>query len=277
MPFNRIKASLLRKTSPWESKVGGQPYLPQNTPWPTAPDGRELFFLAQINFADMPPLSPFPSQGILQFYLNDDDLYGMDFDDGENQDTFRVLYHRDLIRDESQLHSGMPMLRDYDDLLPHHPDESYPLVFEAAEEVAAMTDYRFYQHFGTDFFQQFGEQEWTVMDEFGKAVRPQGHKIGGYAYFTQDDPRRKEDPMLLLFQLDSDQLMDLIRAMGVQPFLFPGKGPPPHWIFQGCCTIGTVCRRAVQRTSRSVLHRCFTGFGNPVYIWIVHRVNISRK
>ena len=48
-----------------------------------------------------------------------------------------------------------------------------------AEEVAAMTDYRFYEQFGTEFFQQFGEKEWDVMDEFGKAVRPQGHKIGG--------------------------------------------------------------------------------------------------
>ena len=31
-----------------------------------------------------------------------------------------------------------------------------------------------------------------------------GHRIGGYAEFTQEDPRSTEDPMELLFQLDTD-------------------------------------------------------------------------
>ena len=172
----------------------------------------------------MPPLPPFPTQGIMQFFINDDDLYGMDFDDGENPDTFRVLYHAEVTQNEAVLQTKFPMLRDFDDLLPHHPDESYPLTFALAEEVVPITDYQFYQHFGADFFRQFGEKEWDVMDEFGKAVRPQGHKIGGYAYFTQDDPRRPDDPMLLLFQLDSDELMDLMWGdMGVGHFFIREK------------------------------------------------------
>lgn len=222
--FIRATAQQSRNTQLWESKVGGQPYLPKGVTWPTAPDGRELFFLAQLNFAEMPPLPPFPTQGIVQFFINDDDLYGMDFDDGENPDTFRVLFHPEVAQNESVLQTKFPMLRDFDDLLPHHPDESYPLTFALAEEVVPITDYQFYQHFGADFFRQFGEKEWDVMDEFGKAVRPQGHKIGGYAYFTQDDPRRSDDPMLLLFQLDSDELMDLMWGdMGVGHFFIREK------------------------------------------------------
>ncbi|MCE7926781.1 MAG: DUF1963 domain-containing protein [Haliscomenobacteraceae bacterium CHB4] len=221
--FIRATAEKSRATRPWESKVGGQPYLPKAHPWPTAPDGRELFFLAQLNFAEMPPLEPFPSSGIVQFFILDDDLYGMNFDDGENQDTFRVLYHPEVVQNEADLHTSSPMLRDYEEL-PHHPDESYPLKFSLEEEVAPITDYQFDQIFGADFFRQFGEKEWDVMDEFGKAVRPQGHKIGGYAYFTQDDPRRAADPMLLLFQLDSDELMDLMWGdMGVGHFFIREK------------------------------------------------------
>ena len=159
----------------------------------------------------------------MQFFILDDDLYGMDFEDGENQDTFRVLFHSQVVQDESVLQTKFSMLRDFDEL-PHHPDESYPLKFSLEEEVVPLTAYRFYEHFGQDFFRQFGEKERDVMDEFGKAVRPQGHKIGGYAYFTQDDPRRADDPMLLLFQLDSDELMDLMWGdMGVGHFFIREK------------------------------------------------------
>lgn len=223
-PFIRVSSEPARPLALWESKVGGLPYLPKGVPFPTAPDGRELFFLAQLNFAEMPALAPFPTQGMVQFYIQDDDLYGMDFDDGENADTFRVLYHPKVEKKETALQTKFPVLRDYDDLLPHHPEESYPLKFALAEEVAAVTDYQFFEKFGQDFFQQFGEKEWDVLEEYGKMVRPHGHKIGGYAYFTQDDPRRPSDPMLLLFQLDSDEPMDLMWGdMGVGHFFIREK------------------------------------------------------
>lgn len=222
-PFIRVNAQPERATSWWESKVGGLPYLPKGTDWPTAPDGSALAFLAQLNFADMPRLAPFPERGILQFYINDDDLYGMDFDDGACADTFRVLFFPEPVPDESALQTQPSTRTDYD-LLPHHPEVSHPLTFALAEEVAPMTDYRFWQIFGTDFFRQFGEQEWDLQETFGRAVRSQGHKVGGYAFFTQDDPRRADDPMLLLFQLDSDEGMDLMWGdMGVGHFFIREK------------------------------------------------------
>jgi uncharacterized protein YwqG len=172
----------------------------------------------------MPPLAPFPNQGIVQFFINNDDLYGMDFDDGENPDTFRVRSYPEIITNEAGLQQNAGPQRDYEDLLPHHPEESFPLVFGLGEEVVPITDYRFYQHFGGDFFRQFGEQEWDIMGIFEKSVRAQGHKVGGYAYFTQDDPRRPDDPMLLLFQLDSDEQMDLMWGdMGVGHFFIREK------------------------------------------------------
>jgi uncharacterized protein YwqG len=222
-PFIRAVSLAARELPLWASKVGGMPYLPKNTPYPAAPDGRELFFLAQINFAEMPPLAPFPERGILQFYINDDDLYGMDFDDGENPDTFRVLYFPEVITDEKQLHTPVSMLRDYEDL-PHHPDECYPLVFGHADEPAPVSDYRFWQYMGQDFFQKHGKKEWELLEAYNKAVPAQGHKVGGYAYFTQDDPRKPDDPMLLLFQLDSDEMMDLMWGdMGVGHFFIREK------------------------------------------------------
>ncbi|MEZ4927992.1 MAG: DUF1963 domain-containing protein, partial [Saprospiraceae bacterium] len=46
--FIRVKSQDTRKTRLWESKVGGQPYLPKNASWPCNVDGEELYFLAQI-------------------------------------------------------------------------------------------------------------------------------------------------------------------------------------------------------------------------------------
>lgn len=217
-PYLRLRAQAQRPTSWWESKVGGLPYLPKGVPYPTAADGRPLFLLVQINFADMPALAPFPTSGIVQFYINDDEMYGMDFDDGENQANFRVLYFPAPLGKEQDLQTDLTLPTDYD-LLPHHPEHSYPLVFEWAEELVPITDYQFWQHFGHDFFLQFGEREWDVQDAAGRAIRSDGHKVGGYAYFTQDDPRRPDDPMLLLLQLDSDEGMDLMWGdMGVGHF-----------------------------------------------------------
>jgi uncharacterized protein YwqG len=173
--FIRATSQAPRTTKLWESKVGGQPYLPKGMPWPTAPDGRALFFLAQINFAETPALEPFPKKGIVQFFINDDDLYGMDFDDGENPDTFRVLFHAEVKEDATQLQTKSPPTEWEEELLPHHPDECYPLIFGLGEEVVPISDYQFYQHFGSDFFRQFGAEEWDIMGQLEKAVRSQGH------------------------------------------------------------------------------------------------------
>jgi len=217
-PFIRVKPQPARACKPWESKIGGAPYLPAGGQLPLGPDGDPLYFLGQINFAEIPALEPFPNKGLVQFFISDDDLYGMDIDEWEKQETFRVVFYPEVHQEEVSLQKVAPETRDYE-LLPHHPETEHPLQFELAEEYAPITDYRFFEHFGQNFFEQFGEEEWTLTDEYGKAVNPQGHKIGGYAYFTQDDPRSSADPLLLLFQLDSDEMMDLMWGdMGVGHF-----------------------------------------------------------
>lgn len=223
--FIRVKPAPEKNAKPWESKIGGSPYMPKGAVWPTGPEGAPLFFLAQINFAQLPADAPdyFPRKGIVQFFIADDDLYGMDFDDGENQDTFRVVYYADVTENASTLETKSPSTDDYG-YLPHHPEASHPLGFVMENEFCPMTDYQFWQTFGAGFFQQFGEQEWSIQEQYGKDVRSDGHKIDGYAYFTQDDPRRAEDPMILLLQIDSDEMMDLMWGdMGVGHFFIREK------------------------------------------------------
>lgn len=223
LPFVRFKPGKAQNTTPWQSKIGGMPYLPKGTAWPVTPDGQPLYFLAQINFSEAPALSPFPEKGMLQFYINDDDLYGMDFDDGEVQDTFRVLYFPEVLQNRGDLQPDLKIADGYE-LLPHHPEHSHLLSFEVGQEIAPACDYRFAERMGSGFFEQFGDKEWELLDAYNKIAQAQGHKFGGYAYFTQDDPRSAEDPMLLLLQIDSDELMDLMWGdMGVGHFFIREK------------------------------------------------------
>jgi uncharacterized protein YwqG len=207
--FIRIRADRHRETRPWESKIGGVPYQPKAETPPLGSRGQPLHFLAQLNFAEMPPLSPFPDQGIVVFYIDDAPLFGFNPDDSGSQSDYRVLFFPEVIQDADALRTDHPLDRPYE-YLPHHPEQSFPLLFEPSEEVAPVTDYHFWERFGQDFFQRFGTSSWDVLEAYEKLVRAEGHKVGGYAYFTQDDPRTSSDPHVLLFQLDSDQPMDLM-------------------------------------------------------------------
>ena len=67
----------LEDTKPWESKLGGCPYLEDIEQYPKGTDGGPMMFLAQINLAEMPPLPEFPHEGLLQFYVENDGCYGL--------------------------------------------------------------------------------------------------------------------------------------------------------------------------------------------------------
>ena len=203
---------------PWKSRFGGNPYLPKDTAWPVSPEGQQLFFLAQINFAEMPPLSPFPSKGILQFYIDDDDLYGLSETDLFKQDYFRVLYFPEVIEDPAKLTADFSFLRSFEDL-PVYPGQSFGMEFHLGEECVSVSDYHFPLHFGEGFFAGFGEAQWEIFEWYAHEVSSEGHKVGGYAHFAQQDPRRAEDNLVLLFQMDTDAEMECMWGdMGTAKF-----------------------------------------------------------
>lgn len=210
-------------TTWWQSKTGGLPYLPKGVEFPTTLEGKELFFLAQINFTEVPRLRPFPESGILQFYINDDEWYGADPLHPSSGYNFRVLYFEQVLTDEKLLERDFSWLRNYNDL-PLDPDKSYPLEFELQEEVVPLSDYQFVKLLGDDFFVPFGDRQWEIMDAYTKMNNSGGHKMGGYAFFAQQDPRyRLTEPLgsswELLFQLDSDPRINCMWGdMGVGNF-----------------------------------------------------------
>lgn len=230
-PFIELLPQPRRETLPWESKVGGFPYLPLGMDYPKAPDGAPLWLLAQLNLEEMPVLPPFPEKGLLQFFIYDDGYYGLNMEDPFDQSRFRVLYHAEVRKEEALLERDFHFLGEAR-FLPIEAGVSYPLEFRYGYELAPPTDYQFDQLLGEGFFEAFGEGQWEIRSRYSRAVLSSRHKVGGYAFFCQEDPRNPEDPMDLLFQLGSSgQFNCMWGDMGVANFF--------------------ICREALQRADFS--------------------------
>jgi len=92
--------------TPGGTRIGGPVWLAAGEAWPADPEGRPMSFLAQVDFAELPPLPDYPTSGVLQFFLARDDLYGANFEKPE-AGKFRVIW-REKLGGPGRLHSGRP-------------------------------------------------------------------------------------------------------------------------------------------------------------------------
>lgn len=218
-----------RTTTVFDSKLGGVPYLPKSMEYPTVREGelagRPLFLLAQLNFEKLPQIPGFPTEGILQFFAGcvDDDVYGMDFDDGFNQNGFRVIFHEKIITDESALYSkeDMPDFSGGDDYFPFKGE--FLLTAERVEPMGiTVGDFRcdkvvaaaYNELFGGDVDGMWGrgkgiyDVDRELLDAVCEARDSAKTRMGGFPFFTQEDPRGYNDEYgkctVMLFQSDSE-------------------------------------------------------------------------
>lgn len=217
-PCIKIKATP-GKTALTESKFGGTPWLPEGFPYPhtTHTNGRQipLKLLAQLNFANIPPLPGFPEKGILQFYIDGSEpLFGADFDRPTVQEGFRIIYHPEVPEDGRNAQTPPKISNENGEYFP--VETEHLLTFEAGTESMGTTDFRFDKTFmplynrcnHTNYTESY-ELGDNVYEKIDRATNAGGHKIGGYPFFTQSDPRDYEDALkdytILLLQIDSDK------------------------------------------------------------------------
>ena len=243
-----LRAETVRPTLPFRleegdaglfgSKVGGTPYLPREEAWPLDGAGNPMFFLAQVDCTELQKLPDFPHQGLLQFFHGADDVFGADFDDLTAQTGFRVFWwpetdpgvrEADVLAKKPDLEAPEGEAEYYSPLC--HLDSTYRIVFEELQmQEISGCDCRFEPLFVekwnqrrpdaplndlSDFFKRFpeGQKPFFILDpavgeeEEEEEEKPQ-HRMGGYPWFTQSDPRGEnrdyEGLDTLLFQLDSD-------------------------------------------------------------------------
>lgn len=205
LPVTRITPLADPPATPWQSKFGGDAYWPANQPYPTTPKGEPLRLLAQLNLDEMPALAGYPNSGMLQFFIANDDLMGLSFASGGQDPAdvctqatgFRVVYHPEVIEDSSQL-SIPPVQQSEDDFLPL--GGCYSLRFQSDSQLPAATDHRFEAMAG-----QSRDLPDDAFDAIYDTYQAEGCHLGGYATFTQEDPRHGQTPgdWLLLFQMDT--------------------------------------------------------------------------
>jgi len=211
-PYLEIQTQNNDDVNWWQSKFGGFPYLPKGFEYPKSCDGKYLFLLAQLNFDEIPPLDGFPERGILQFYIADDDLYGLNLDNYANADNHTIEDKFQIIYFPQPDFKVENIITNYD-FLPK--PEAFPvdgccsLQFTKKYAPISTNDYQFTELLGSEIDELFMNPK--IEDEYREISHSFGHKIGGYPDFTQQDVRKyssnseqKQKLDILLLQMDTD-------------------------------------------------------------------------
>lgn len=183
------------------SKFGGDPYITDMKMYPKDSRGKYMPLLAQINFEEVPSLANFPPSGLLQFYISDNEVYGLDYDSQLSQSDSRILYvPKEQIIGISVF--DRKTIRSIDDYFP--VPKSFGLTFEKISAPMSPVDFRF----DKSIYKGFWDLPREDTDTYWKISQLMGHKIGGYPGFAQDDPRfsrKYSEHTTLLLQIDSEK------------------------------------------------------------------------
>jgi uncharacterized protein YwqG len=179
-----------------QSKFLGKPYLPIDTEYPRDKAGKPMILLAQLNFSEIPQLENYPEKGILQFFISGGEWYDMD--------DYKVIFHEEIKNHQTDFEFLT------EDLYSDSPVNcEHRLSFSKEEEYGGVQDFRFNFNFnGLDYWEFEEKLNESQKKEIEKLVDNEGHKIGGYAYFTQGDPREYDEKSkndILLLQIDTDE------------------------------------------------------------------------
>lgn len=214
-----------------KSIIGGR----INEPAPISASGKSMRLLAAIFCSELPENNIFPQHGVLRFYISPDAYYGASLEHYEEmniQKEFRVLFDEDERAFSTSAYYGSE-----DELFPVFG--SYHPRFTLEQEGMPVFDFR-YEDTKERVLENSDDKAAAAADyqdeDFQEGINPNGHKLGGYPCFTQEDPRGNYSDYskydALLFQLDSDDTEKKTKVMfgdgGVCNFFIPSEKLKKH-------------------------------------------------
>ena len=235
------------------SKFGGLGYWDNSMEYPKDDKGNQLVLLAQINFdKNKFDDSRLPSSGLLQFYILPDKAYGADFDALMNKNTYRVVFHENVnydikSEDLTNIKTNL-MLDDENECFPFNTElkidfeEAYDYINSQNANFKSVLNDIVKEKFNIDvsntpLHKIFGDD---IMDYLNEEFMTSGSKLLGYPYFTQYDPResdRYKDYKVLLFQMDSDAVVDIMWGdFGVANFFIKENKDFSNVLYTWDCT-----------------------------------------
>lgn len=182
-----------------EDKMGGIPYIPVGEEYPTDKNGNPLALLIQVNLKNI-KLEGYPESGILEIFTDKDVDYPC---------TYAVKYYKEGM----EYRTDLPEV----DISEYIINKSYKIKLTKDKCYMPVADYRYNDLIcdivneicGTDI-EYCGDidnlfDDFEFSEEFFDKVRFEKVTIGGYANFTQSDPREYEleDKDECLLKIDS--------------------------------------------------------------------------
>lgn len=164
--------------APWKSKFGGTAFLPQEIDHPKNDTGDYLTFLAQLNFSNMPKLDGFPTKGVLQFYIDNDDTLGMHTAGGH-----KVIYISSEQMTGTIRRSNLPL-----EITEIFPVECpHALSFHKRKQPISPMSAGFEQIFKAYLNDEDSRDEFRSL-YYAVVQFEDSHQVGGHASFVQDPP-----------------------------------------------------------------------------------------
>ena len=215
------------KPNLFQSKFGRVPYLPKDKEVPKNKENEQLTLLAQINIDELPENNIYPmKEGILQFWILNDDILGLDYDTHLG-DGYKIIYYKEIdksVTEEEILEKYKPY-KDEDSYFPIEGE--FSLNFKLTDGYFSDSNDDFREIVDREMKKFYDENKdkyseilkiydkenqlnyWEIWDileedkEIGEKLFGAGHKIGGFPDFTQSDIREVGDYEILLLQIDS--------------------------------------------------------------------------
>ena len=215
------------KPNLFQSKFGGVPYLPKDKEVPKNKENEQLTLLAQINIDELPENNIYPmKEGILQFWILNDDILGLDYDTNLG-DGYKIIYYKDIDKSvtEKEILEKYKPYKDEDSYFP--VEGEFSLSFKLTDGYFSDSNDDFREIVDREMKKFYDENKdkyseilkiydkenqlnyWEIWDileedkEIGEKLFGAGHKIGGFPDFTQSDIREVGDYEILLLQIDS--------------------------------------------------------------------------
>ena len=138
---------------------------------------------SSAHFAEMPPVNGYPTQGLLQFFIADDDLMGCSFEGGapvqQENSSYRVVYWHDISQLDLLLE---PVVAECS---PHRPEQAYVMQFELVKQPLSINDVAFEQIMGQSIYHLPMPESVEGEDVYVELLEETlwTSQVGGYAAF----------------------------------------------------------------------------------------------